>query len=139
VLSTEARRMVSVPCLKYVSLTEFLGTDDKQYVIKKFIFERDSKYAKEGVHAKNWTFNLRNRQKNTEEQITVFDYFRRTYNMNIEHWYLPLIETDRAGVFPMEVCTLVPNQKYQYKLSPDQVRLNLVLPKFTNVFPRLLP
>jgi hypothetical protein len=25
----------------------------------------------------------------------------------------------------MEVCTLIPNQKYQYKLSPDQVRLIL--------------
>ena len=108
-----------------MTLADFAHTDDKIYSIKKFIFEKGPQFAREGVHAKNYTFQLRNRQTNKEEEITVFDYFRRTYNMNLEHWYLPLILTERDGTFPMEVCTLIPNQKYQYKLSPDQVRLIL--------------
>jgi len=33
---------------------------------------------------------------------------------------LPLIETSRDGMFPMECAVLLPNQKYQYKLSADQ-------------------
>ena len=94
--------------------------DSVQYTIKGFVFDRDPKYSKEGVHAKNFSFKLRDRQTNTEQLITVYDYFKRTYNITLEHWYLPLIETARGGHFPMEVCTLVPNQKYAYKLSPEQ-------------------
>jgi eukaryotic translation initiation factor 2C len=89
-------------------------------VIKKFTWERNPKYAREGVHAKNFFFPLKDQKKDTPEMITVYDYFWRKYNIRLEYWYLPLIETTRAGYFPMELCILQPNQKYQYKLSPDQ-------------------
>jgi len=40
----------------------------------------------------------------------------RTYNVRLEFWFLPLIETTRDGYFPMEVAYLIPNQRYQYKM-----------------------
>ncbi|KAE8440738.1 hypothetical protein EG329_006633 [Mollisiaceae sp. DMI_Dod_QoI] len=90
--------------------------DGKLYSIKKFTFEpKDG-----GSHAKNTFFKLKNRTTNTEEDISVYDYFRRTYNISIQMWDLPLIVTDRAGMFPMELCTLAPNQRYNFKLSPEQ-------------------
>jgi eukaryotic translation initiation factor 2C len=62
----------------------------------------------------------KNGNKITTREITVFDYFIYKYNIRLEFWYLPLIETTRAGFFPMELCTISPNQRYQYKMSPDQ-------------------
>jgi eukaryotic translation initiation factor 2C len=55
-------------------------------------------------------------------EISVFDYYRKKYNIDLQYWFLPLIETTRDGKFPMELCTLVSNQKYQYKLNPEQTQ-----------------
>lgn len=98
-------------------------TDNKIYTIKKFTWEAGQPYQNEGAHAKNTIFKFKNRQTNAEEEITVYNYFKRTYNIDLQFWYLPLIVTERAGMFPMELCHLIPNQRYNYKLSPDQVRL----------------
>jgi hypothetical protein len=74
------------------------------------------------VHAKNYYFDWKQRNGNnvTVTNISVYDYFLQKYNVRLEFWNLPLIETTRDGFFPMEVCILNPNQRYQYKLSPDQ-------------------
>ncbi len=104
------------------SITDHFA-DNKIYTIKKFTWEGSQPYHNEGAHAKNTVFKLKNRQTNAEEEITVYNYFKRTYNIDLQFWYLPLIITERAGMFPMELCHLIPNQRYNYKLSPDQVRL----------------
>ena len=101
-------------------------------MIKKFTWDKDMKYAKEGKHAKNTYFDKVDRSKpeghpQRVTPVSVFNYFKEQYNITLEYWYLPLIVTTRDGMFPMEVCELLPNQKYQYKLSPDQV---FPLPKF---------
>lgn len=88
--------------------------------IKKFVFVDTPPYNRDGVNAKNWKFPLRDREKGTEEMITVYDYFLRKYNIRLEFWYLPLIEDTRGAFLPMELCVIQPNQKYMYKLSPDQ-------------------
>jgi len=120
VSSTEARLMVSqISNSFYQFLT--CAADNKTYTIKKFTWESGSAYHNEGAHAKNTLFKLRNRQTNSEEEITVYNYFKRTYNIDLQFWYLPLIVTERAGMFPMELCHLIPNQRYNFKLSPDQV------------------
>jgi eukaryotic translation initiation factor 2C len=97
------------------------AADNKTYTIKKFTWESGSAYHNEGAHAKNTIFKLKNRQTNSEEEITVYNYFKRTYNIDLQFWYLPLIVTDKAGMLPMELCHLIPNQRYNFKLSPDQV------------------
>jgi eukaryotic translation initiation factor 2C len=94
----------------------------KAYTIKRFVF--DPKYGPTGGNAKQITFDWRNKNGGGSSQaqtISVYDFFQRQYNITLQHWQLPLIETQRDGYFPMEVCTLVPNQKYMFKLSPDQV------------------
>jgi eukaryotic translation initiation factor 2C len=105
-----------------------MATDNKIYTIKKFSWENGPQYAAEGAHAKNTVFKLRNHQNNTEEEITVYNYFKRTYNIDLQYWYLPLVVTDKAGMFPMELCHLIPNQRYNFKLSPDQVSKSLQAP-----------
>lgn len=99
----------------------YLGDQKKPLAIKRFVF--DAKYGAEGGNAKQVKFTLRD----ANEPISVYDYFRQQYQINIQYWQLPLIETEKAGYFPMELCTLVANQKYVYKLSPDQVCLLLRL------------
>ncbi|KAG0647251.1 RNA interference pathway ago1 [Hyphodiscus hymeniophilus] len=99
--------------------------DNKIYTIKKFTWiknERDANLARVGQHAKNTTFPLKNRANPTAAPVetSIYDYFVQRYNIRLEYWQLPLIETTRDGLFPMELCILVANQRYQYKLTPDQ-------------------
>ena len=94
--------------------------DTKEYVIKSFTFNKNPGFANEGVNAKNHFFKYFDRSANKEREISVFDYFRERYNVTLNYWMLPLIETARGGMFPMECAILLPNQKYQFKLSPDQ-------------------
>ncbi|PQE04484.1 piwi domain-containing protein [Rutstroemia sp. NJR-2017a BVV2] len=93
------------------------GKEDnkKPYTVKRFVFLTEPKYAKEGVHSKNYTFTPKG-----EKETSIYDYFLKKYNIKLNQPDLPLVETEKAGVFPMEVCTLLPNQKYNYKLDPIQ-------------------
>lgn len=76
------------------------------------------------------TFPLRKPNSTDTEEISVYDFFKRQYNYTIQLPNLPLIETERDGMFPMEVCTLIPNQAYKFKLSPDQVCITTLLLSF---------
>ena len=88
----------------------------KLYTISGFTHQN----IQEGAHAKNTTFNWKGRNGKPDEEISVFNYYKRNYNIDLVYWYLPLIETSRDGKFPMELCELQNNQKYQYKLGPEQ-------------------
>ncbi|PVH73736.1 Piwi-domain-containing protein [Cadophora sp. DSE1049] len=106
--------------LKFIVKHRGKGDDKKEYAIKKFTFEKGEAFSKTGAHAKNTHFKFRDRSTGNEQEVTVFDYFKRTYNIELQYWWLPLIITERAGMFPMELCTLSPNQRYNFKLSPEQ-------------------
>ncbi|RKF63291.1 Protein argonaute [Erysiphe neolycopersici] len=92
--------------------------DHKIYYIKGFTFSSEQG----GAHSKNTYFSLKNRKTDppTEEKISVYDYFKKTYNINIQFWDFPLVITTRDGMFPMELCIIAPGQRYNFKLSPDQ-------------------
>ncbi|KAM0178275.1 hypothetical protein ACHAPF_003640 [Botrytis cinerea] len=90
--------------------------DSKIYTVKKFTFKHEPEYAADGLNAKNHFFT----PKHTGKETSVYNYFKSKYNINLKYWWAPLIETEKAGFFPMEVCTLAPSQKYQYKLDPNQ-------------------
>lgn len=102
----------------FLPITECLANkhlDNKVYTIKKFTWSP----VQGGAHSKNTIFKYKNRAANTEEDISVYDYFKKVYNITLQFWDLPLIEMQR-GYMPMELATLVPNQRYNFKLSPDQ-------------------
>lgn len=89
------------------------SNDNKVYTIKNFVFNSE-KYGREGANARNYKFT-RNKEETTVEQ-----YFKEQYGVRLEHWQMPLIETTRAGVFPMECVLMNRFQRYNYKLEPDQ-------------------
>lgn len=57
------------------------------------------------------------------KDVSVYQYFQRRYNLMLQYWNLPLVETTKNGiVFPMECCIIAANQRYLYKLDDEQVR-----------------
>lgn len=95
--------------------------NDRVYQIKNFVFHAD-RYGSFGGHAKAVTFDKVD-PKNPEaapKAITIYDYFERTYNITLQFWKLPLVQTVKGGIFPMELCSLVADQRYLFKLDPKQ-------------------
>lgn len=116
--------------------------DGKIYTIKNFTFDNKPQYQQQGMNAKTTMFRLKDRNTQVETDVSVFDYFQRTYNMRIEHWQLPLVNTERGGMFPMECCTVQAHQRYMFKMSPDQVsflQANSQMYASANLELRLLP
>lgn len=89
------------------------SNDPKTYTIKRFVF--DTKYGMEGANARNYTF-----KKKDGTEFTVAQYFLRQYNIRLQYWEWPLIETTRDGVFPMDVVIMKPWQRYNFKLDAEQ-------------------
>jgi eukaryotic translation initiation factor 2C len=54
------------------------------------------------------------------KMMSVYDYFVERYNIYLEYWFLPLVETPGGAMYPMEVCTVKANQRYPFKIGPDQ-------------------
>lgn len=54
--------------------------------------------------------------------ITIHEYFRKKYGLDLMAPSLPIVQTTKKGVmFPPEVCHLVPGQRYMHKLDESQV------------------
>ncbi|KAF9873507.1 eukaryotic translation initiation factor 2c [Colletotrichum karsti] len=85
---------------------------DKIYLIKSIAF--GSEYGDKGATAENVRF------LNNGEEMNVVEYFMKTYTYKVQFPNWPLVETQRAGFFPMEVCMIKPMQRYPFKLDPDQ-------------------
>ncbi|KAK8011517.1 eukaryotic translation initiation factor 2c [Apiospora arundinis] len=87
------------------------------HTIKRFYFL--PKKFPTGADAKNATFSkiVDGKQKN----ITVFNHFRDTHQYTIRKDQYPLVETTKGSLFPLEVCELLPMQRFRQKLDPDQM------------------
>lgn len=85
---------------------------------KRFKIHKISEYT-----ARTYKFDLRNKKTGEiEPNTSVFDYFKRQYNIYLEHGDLPVIETTKKGVvYPMEVCHMHGGQRYPYKLDEVMV------------------
>lgn len=55
------------------------------------------------------------------EEITVADYFQRVYNLPLRYPNLPCVIVQKNNQLPMEVCELLPGQRFSGKLGPSQV------------------
>ncbi|KAH8886492.1 Piwi-domain-containing protein [Thozetella sp. PMI_491] len=94
-------------------------TDDpKGYTVKGFTWQ--PKLLPDLTHAKNTTFDIKDRQTGVISHRSVYDHFVKQYNIRLRYWMLPLIETTRDGFFPLEVCHVKRYNRYPFKLDPDQ-------------------
>ncbi|KAI3402055.1 hypothetical protein diail_4029 [Diaporthe ilicicola] len=89
------------------------SNDPKTYTIKGFVFDH-KKFGKAGANAHNYKFT-----KKSGETVSVAEHFQNMYRIRLQYPYMPLIETTRDGIFPMEVCIMKEWQKYNFKLTPD--------------------
>lgn len=88
--------------------------DPKTYTIKGLVWDV-RRFGYDGANARNYTFTLKD-----GEECSVTKYFHTRYNVRLQYPDFPLIETTRDGVFPMECITMLPWQRYNFKLDPDQ-------------------
>jgi hypothetical protein len=51
---------------------------------------------------------------------SVAEYFAKQYNMRLRFPNLPCIEVKKDMYFPLEVCEVLPDQRYGRKLTPEQ-------------------
>ncbi|KAF9279099.1 hypothetical protein BGZ68_008138 [Mortierella alpina] len=55
------------------------------------------------------------------DSISVEDYFQQTYNMRLTYPLLPCVVIGPRTMLPMEVCMVVPAQRYTKKLDQAQI------------------
>ena len=73
-------------------------------------------------NAKQHEFEVLNKQTGEKEMTNVYAYYAKRYNVVLDKWQLPLLETNKRDVlFPMELAYMAPAQRYPYKLSEEQV------------------
>ncbi|KXH51872.1 piwi domain-containing protein [Colletotrichum simmondsii] len=85
---------------------------DKSYTIKGFAF--NPTYGDSGATTDSIVFT------NNGEEMNITKYFDKTYGYKVQFRDWPVVETAKAGFFPMEVCVIAAMQRYNYKLDPDQ-------------------
>jgi eukaryotic translation initiation factor 2C len=62
-----------------------------------------------------------NTKKGTGEMISLAQYFRRKYNLTVQHSNLPLVEMTKKNVrFPLEFLQVLEGQRYAQKLDETQ-------------------
>ena len=74
------------------------------------------------LDAKEYTIEYRDPQSGqVTPQLSIYDYFRRKYNITLTAWRLPVVQMTKKGVvYPMEVLQVVSAQKYNFKLDELQ-------------------
>ncbi|KAI1763510.1 Piwi-domain-containing protein [Hypoxylon sp. FL1150] len=97
--------------------------EPKIYTVKRLIF--DPKYKTAG--ATSYTVKFDKKMKDKEgnptgevKETSVYDHYWDQYQIKLRWAYLPIIESSRGGLFPMELCNTISHQRYNYKLNPQQ-------------------
>ena len=85
---------------------------DKVHIAHDFTF--DASKGNEGSNARNNRFTW------NDETVSIYDYYAKKYQVWLKYPGLPLIETGKRGLMPMELCYIEPQQRYNFKLNPKQ-------------------
>lgn len=144
-MSEEFKNLRKMSKLKFTVAHTQEKDRGKLYTIKRFTFPKSFngpeaarfKYAAEGQHAKNTFFKLKTPGTDATREISIFEYYRKKYGRDLNYPLLPLVETERSGLFPMELCSIAKDQQYKFKLSPDQVNNPSLLVLFSELTPSL--
>ncbi|KAI0195050.1 Piwi domain-containing protein [Astrocystis sublimbata] len=91
--------------------------DEKMYTVKRFIFEE--KYGREGAHAQNVEFGKK-MPDGSIKNVTVWQHYLEAREIRLRLPGLPIIESTRGGLFPMELCNVADFQRYPFKLDSAQ-------------------
>jgi eukaryotic translation initiation factor 2C len=86
--------------------------EDKLYTIQDFAF--DAKFGEAGFTSRTHSF------EKDGKQISVFEYYKKMYNVTLRLSHLPLIDSGKGGYIPMELAFIENMQRYPFKLNPDQ-------------------
>ena len=71
--------------------------------------------------ARDYKFELRQKDGAPAVQISVQAYYEKNYNITLRYPGLPLVRTKKKGEFyPMELCLVAPSQRYPFKLNEKQ-------------------
>ncbi|KAF2963456.1 hypothetical protein GQX73_g10126 [Xylaria multiplex] len=103
--------------LKFVINHRGKMQEQKMYTIKHIIF--DKIYGREGGNSQNVTFQKKMPDGSIRE-TTVWEHYQEAYQFRLQYPKLPIIETTRGALFPMELCNVAEFQKYPFKLDPAQ-------------------
>ncbi|KAI1439754.1 Piwi-domain-containing protein [Annulohypoxylon stygium] len=91
--------------------------EPREYTVKRVMF--DVKYQYGGANAKNVTF-MKKFDDGHVEETTIEKHYRDRWGTILRWPRFPIVETPQGHKFPMEICDMVPNQRYNYKLNPRQ-------------------
>jgi eukaryotic translation initiation factor 2C len=90
---------------------------DREYTLHRFAYSPS--YGPEGGNAKQFTFEKKE-TGNFTRKISIYDYFQERYNVELQLWRLPIVQSSRGGAYPMEVCYVPRYNRYPFKLSPNE-------------------
>jgi eukaryotic translation initiation factor 2C len=91
----------------------------KTYTVRQVIFNGEE-YGPKGAVSREVKFDKK-QPDGTTRNTSVWQHFLEAYNIRLQWPDLPIIESTRGGMFPMELCTAIDFQRYQFKLDPEQV------------------
>ncbi|KAK0725380.1 putative eukaryotic translation initiation factor [Lasiosphaeris hirsuta] len=109
--------------LKRLQKVKFVTThskDSKVYSVGRFAF--DAKYGADGANAKKVVFLRRVEGQDEPVETSIYDYYAQRYNVRLQYWWFPLIETTKKGYFPFELCLVERLNPYPFKLDGDQTQ-----------------
>ncbi|KAK6828449.1 eukaryotic translation initiation factor [Apiospora arundinis] len=89
----------------------------KTHTIERFHFD-ETKDG--GANAMNVTFVKKDKDGKKTGEVTVLQHFKDFHGYEINRKMCPLVETKRHDYFPLEVCQILPLQRYRYKLVFEQ-------------------
>ena len=90
-------------------------TTNVQGYIRKYTIQS---FIPEGAYDKS--FSIKNEEGEFEE-ITVADYFKKTYDVTIQLKYAPLVLMSNKALIPLEILKVAPNQRYSNSLTTKQM------------------
>ena len=73
-----------------------------------------------GQNAKEATFEQTNHTTGEVRTISVNDYFGQQYRFRLRAPELPIVKTQRGQLYPMEICKVVPGERYPFKIDELQ-------------------
>jgi len=85
----------------------------RTHTFKELAFKQE--YGSQGMTARTYKFDYQGKT------VTLEEYYWRRYQIRLQCANLPLVATNKKDTyFPMELCQILPNQRYNYKLTADQ-------------------